>query len=126
MDTEETGRPSVPAAQLLRTDTDGRVRSARPTQFTLRLTPAGEDAGQRSGEGVTTASLVQRRSAPFSADDGLSLDFDQHGRIDEGSHLDHRRGRANRTERFAVGATDRFPVARDVHDVDPSADDICQ
>lgn len=56
MDTEETGRPSVPAAQLLRADTDGRVRSARPTQFSLRLTPAGEDAGQRSGEGVTTAS----------------------------------------------------------------------
>ena len=43
-----------------------------------------------------------------------------------GAHLDHRRRRPDRPEHLAVGAADRLPVALDVHDVHPGADDVGQ
>ena len=56
-------------------------------------------------------------------DDCLGLDLHQHEGIDEGPHLDHRRGRPDVFEELPVGAPDMFPVACDVDHIDACAHD---
>ncbi len=56
---------------------------------------------------------------------GLGLDLDEHGGIDQPSHLDHRRRRTDVAENLAVGAADFFPVL-DVGDVHPRAHDVAE
>ena len=75
----------------------------------------------------STGGIAPRAGAgELPLDDCLGLDLHQHEGIDEGPHLDHRRGRPDVLEELPVGAPDVFPVAGDVDHIDARAHDTRQ
>ena len=94
-----------------------RAIPLRSPYLLQRQTPAGADAQEGCGYGVTGASL---------ADDGLCFNLNEHRWINERTHFHHGRGRPYVAEHLAVRLADGLPVARDIHDVHPRAHDVVQ
>ena len=63
------------------------------------------------------------RELVLRVDDGVDLDFDELGRVDEAGDLDHRHRGTDVVEAFAEGDGDLFPLV-DLGDVVSDADDI--
>jgi hypothetical protein len=65
------------------------------------------------------------RRAGHGGDDRVGLDLDQHVGIDQAPDFDHRGGRTDVAEGFAVRTADRLPL-RDVGDVHAGAHDVAE
>ena len=92
----------------------------------------------RSGEKRKSAGGIAPRAAlgdqacddqardDLAFDDRLGFDLDEHQRIDEGSHLDHRCGRPDVLEELTVGAPNVFPVAGNIDYINARAHDTAE